>query len=184
MSARASATTAVSRAALGAALLAVASGFSATSGGRSGESCLPLLPARVELDGSPQLQTFAGPPGYGETPARDEIDSVVVLSLDSAITICADAGGRFSAAAHPETRATVVQLLRAPRAVLGRLGYPARVYGRLGYAELGPHFTEVVCYVDSIPTPGTERRRAAQWSAPLRPVPASRVVALQPPGAD
>ena len=132
--------------------------------GASRDDCLPLLPARVRLAGSPQLQLVTDAKGgaRGGTAA----DTSIVLALDEPADVCADTN---RATRHPATRVSAVQLIGAPRSVLVRLGYSATVYGRLLYRAFDTHHTEVVLYVDSMPVPGIDGRSAARQAPVLTP---------------
>jgi hypothetical protein len=98
-----------------------------------------------------------GPPGYGETPAKDERDTIVVLVLPIALKVCivprprSDTGSIYAA--------TRLQLRGAPRTVLEHIGNTVTVFGKLSEAVWGGEFTRIVLYTDSIPE--IRRRPAA-----------------------
>ena len=122
--------------------------------------CLRQMPARVVARGRLRKEVHLGPPGYGETPQRDERDTIVVLVLPRSIPVCAvPHRGDTVAVVH----ASALQLVYAPRNVLDHMGEEFTVYGRLEEAVWGWHFTNVVLHVDSIPDlPGKPSPQAAR----------------------
>src|SRR5258708_6462662 len=52
--------------------------------------CLPVQPSKLWLSGTLKQEVRLGPPGYGETPERDEKDTILVLHLDAPVRVCAD----------------------------------------------------------------------------------------------
>jgi hypothetical protein len=70
--------------------------------------CVPYGPERVELAGLLRRITFAGPPGYGETPDRDEPQTGFYLDL--AEPVCAS-GGTGDGGDGPQESVGRVQLI-------------------------------------------------------------------------
>src|SRR5829696_1260990 len=52
--------------------------------------CTPIWPARVWLSGNLNVEKKWGPPGYGETPDRDELLTIFVLELDQPEDVCGE----------------------------------------------------------------------------------------------
>jgi hypothetical protein len=122
-------------------------------------NCLPLWPVRLTLTGTLAREVHLGPPNYGENPATDEKDSIVVLRLSKPITACGDANAdRADTSRHVGK----VQLIKAPHAVLSNLGASVNVVGTLQHAVRGWHFLPIIMYVDSIP--GLKERPASRIS--------------------
>ena len=121
--------------------------------------CLRQMPARVVARGRLRKEVHLGPPGYGETPERDERDTIVVLVLPTSISVCSDP---LRGDTVPVVHSSALQLVYAPRKVLDHTGEEFTVYGRLEQAVWGWHFTNVVLHVDSIPDlPGKATPHAA-----------------------
>lgn len=49
-----------------------------------------LTPGKIRLRGALRSELHLGPPGYGESPAIDERDTVIALILPMPITLCRD----------------------------------------------------------------------------------------------
>jgi hypothetical protein len=125
--------------------------------------CVSQAPQHVSLRGTVQREVRLGPPGYGETPARDRRDTILVLVAARAVPVCSD----------PEIDSEAPAIIRAGRLQLvGRLdprryavGDTVVVYGRFGQASYGWHYTPVVLYVDSIPAGRSSPRSGKRSSA-------------------
>jgi len=100
------------------------------------------------LTGVLRLEVHLGPPGYGETPARDERDTILVLELPSPIPVCPDFGQNSR-----DSVAHIRRLQLTGRALDGfkALGTRVTVYGSLSRAALGSDFLPVGLSADSIP---------------------------------
>lgn len=113
----------------------------------------PCLPegTQVVLDGPLAREVHLGPPGYGETPARDRRDTITVVMLKHDLVLCADPDARSDTAAVHARR---IQLMGKGPSVNAHWGFDATVYGRVGAAVFGFQFTPVIVYVDSVIAPG------------------------------
>ncbi len=124
--------------------------------------CVYQLPQRVALRGTVQREVQLGPLGYGETPAQDRRDTILVLVPTRAIPVCNDPG--IDSGGAPVITAARLQLV-------GRLdpnryvaGATLTVYGGFSQAIFGSHYTPVVLHVDSIvpgPAVAREGRRSS-----------------------
>ena len=115
----------------------------------AGGQCFRLVPARHALTGVLRREMHLGPPGYGETPAEDAQDTIVVLELPTELPVCADTAGGLPDS--PVVRSQRLQLVGRVGAVRGRRGDTVTVYGRLEQRTWGWHYTPLVLLVDSIP---------------------------------
>jgi hypothetical protein len=114
--------------------------------------CLKSASSAVQIRGVLKREVHLGPPGYGETPAQDERDTIVVLMPLAQLTVCPDSAGGVP----PARDLRRLQLLNVPHSTLDAVGRRVTAYGHLVEAVWGWHFTPVLLEVDSIPTP---RRR-------------------------
>ena len=110
--------------------------------------CVEQLPQRVALTGTVQREVRLGPPGYGETPAQDRRDTILVLTPARPIPVCndpeIDAGGpSVITAGHLRLLGKLDPHRYAPGATL-------TVYGGFGQTVFGWHYTPVVFHVDSV----------------------------------
>jgi hypothetical protein len=118
--------------------------------------CLEGRDGRAPVRGVLRQELRAGPPGYGESPGTDRRDTILVLETPLATRDCTDTS---SFAPPPMLRLEHrMQLLDAPREVLGRLGDTVTVFGAPEPQTFGWHYTPVLLRVDSIP----ELRRAGR----------------------
>lgn len=117
-------------------------------------ACVALDPAQVMLKGSVRKEQRLGPPGYGETPARDLKDTILVLRLQQPITVCSDSVGPDR---RPTVNVTELQLTGHVGDVEPRLNQTIGLHGKLFRRELGGHYTDVLIRVDSVE--GGRRRR-------------------------
>lgn len=120
-----------------------------------------MSPARgpVRLSGILTQKRKFGPPGYGETPKRDQKLTILILRLTEGLDVCGD------------TAAGELPLIRGVNAIqlTGRvdsvrlkplIGHELTVYGTLHHKTWGTDFTDILIRVDSIPlevTPPTRR---------------------------
>lgn len=117
-------------------------------------NCLPVEPARLWLEGTLEQQVRLGPPGYGETPSKDERDTILVLRLRAPINVCADT---TEGAEQPRTDSvTVLQLAGRIGGLASRSGQEIGVYGTLCHADFGPQFTDVLIDVKRVRLLGEE----------------------------
>src|SRR5215207_2231308 len=117
------------------------------------DGCTPVWPSRVRLSGVLRAEEKLGPPGYGETPERDEKLTIYVLDLDQPRDVCADTS-------PDEPREAVrgaarMQLAGSvdPNRLKALVGRRIRVHGTLVHQVWGSDFTQVIVRVDSIPDP-------------------------------
>jgi hypothetical protein len=104
--------------------------------------------AGIRLEGTLIERKVYGPPGYGETPAKDERDTHLILKLSHAITVepTANAEANGSASLDPEKNIDEVQLFVAPsrtaeaRKLLGKL---VVAVGTLNEAAAPSQYTKV-----------------------------------------
>ena len=89
--------------------------------------CLTEAPARVAITGELRREVHLGPPGYGETPARDEGDTIVVLVPRVAVPVCVDTsrGGGKSVRWEVDR----FQLVGIPHTTLDHVGRRVTAYG-------------------------------------------------------
>jgi hypothetical protein len=110
--------------------------------------CVGLWPERVRVRGTLSREIHLGPPGYGETPNRDRKDSIVVLTLPDAVTICGDSTitGRSAS-----VRTDRFQVTGHAREALDHIGQQVTVFGSLTPAVWGWHYLKIILEADSIP---------------------------------
>jgi len=115
----------------------------------SGGHCIPLPPAPLRLSGTIVQEQRLGPPGYRESPDKDEHVTIYLLHLSEPLMVCAlDDRGRVSNAVH---RIKAMQLNGNMDPAQIRVGATVSVFGTVDYQEASHDFTEVVVRVDSIP---------------------------------
>jgi hypothetical protein len=110
-------------------------------------------------------EVHLGPPGYGETPERDKRDTIVVLALDTSITVCGDES--LGPKEPRQYRVQRVQLIGNAGTATTHVGASVLVFGGLSRATWGWQFTDVVLGVDSIPElmeGRAARRLTSGWS--------------------
>lgn len=115
------------------------------------ERCVPVWPALVRLAGVLEEGYRLGPPGYGETPDRDQRLTIYLLRLVPPIDICASA-----TTDDPHHAVAGIELLQLtgrvdPEDLKQHIGEQLNVYGWLYHRVRGTDFTEVLLRVDSIP---------------------------------
>lgn len=129
-----------------------------------GNPCVRLEPAGVAIQGQLLTEVHVGPPGYGETPAADERDTVVVVQARAPLRVCADTAAVAAATPGSSAEITRFQLQGVSAAVWSHIGEIVTVYGALQVREWGAHFTPIILWVDSIPAlraPPIVRRQSA-----------------------
>ncbi len=119
-------------------------------------ACLPVQPSKLWLSGTLRQEVRLGPPGYGETPGRDERDTILVLLLDAPVRVCADntPGARHSAV----DSISALQLSGSIGGLSSHVDERIDVMGSLFHADFGPQFTAVLIEVERIRlrvSPGT-----------------------------
>lgn len=123
-------------------------------------ACVSPWPAQVRLSGVVREEQRYGPPGYGETPTKDERVSVLVMQLAKPIDVCADT---TPGDAHPViTGVRVLQLTGKldPASVRRLAGSTLHVFGTLQRRAWGSDYTDVLIRVDSIPGLVTPAQRS------------------------
>ena len=111
-------------------------------------SCVPLSPYRVSLTGILRREVHLGAPGYGESPERDERDTILVLELPQDIPVCPDlTQSKHDSVAHVSR----VQLTGDARDGFDALGSRVTAFGALSRAVWPTDFLPVGLRTDSIP---------------------------------
>lgn len=113
--------------------------------------CLPSWPARVRLVGVVREEQRLGPPGYGETPARDQKVKILILRLARPIDVCADSTPRDTHPAVPGVREVQLTGKLNPDHLKRMAGSTLHVVGTLQRRVWGSDYTDVLIRVDSIP---------------------------------
>ena len=115
----------------------------------SGGHCIPVPPGPLRLSGTLAQEQRLGPPGYGESPDKDEHLTIYLLDLREPFMVCAlDDRARVSNTVH---RIKAMQLNGNVDPGQIRVGATVTVFGTVEYQEASHDFTEVVVRVDSIP---------------------------------
>ncbi|MCU6496328.1 DUF4431 domain-containing protein [Rugamonas sp. A1-17] len=110
------------------------------------ETCQKYDVANVELTGRVRVETFFGPPNFGESPETDSKERQAVLHLDRPICTVA------SADSPAEERQIDVTLVPMGDFTLASFdGKPVTVKGKLFYAITGHHHTNVLISIDTAP---------------------------------
>ena len=104
--------------------------------------------AGIRLEGTLTERKVYGPPGYGETPAKDERDTILVLKLSQAISVqpTANAQANGSASLDPQKNVQEVQLFvdRSQTAEAHKLlGKVVVAVGTLNEAAAPSQYTKV-----------------------------------------
>ena len=107
-------------------------------------TCLPLWPIHLALEGTLGTEPHLGPPGYGETPAQDRRDTIVVLRLNKSVKVC---GGADTTA----VTVSKIQIGGYAGPMTPGIGSRVTVFGTLRPAVFGWHYLPIVMTVDSIP---------------------------------
>ena len=105
-----------------------------------------ITPGTAALRGTVRREIQLGAPGYGETPKKDRRDTIAVLILPSALTLCRDSTDRF-----PPVHSRRVALRAVPREILNYVSRPITVFGTLGEASFAWEYGPLVMWVDSVP---------------------------------
>ncbi len=115
-------------------------------------ACLNYDDPAVELSGTVFSRNYFGPPGYGETPAKDTRERATLLLLDAPVCLRASPNPELDNNSY-EGNLIVVQLAAVhvkPEALKTVQGHRALVRGRLYHAITGHHRTPVVMDVYSV----------------------------------
>lgn len=113
----------------------------------AGAPCFPYGPATVELSGKVVLETFWGPPNYGEDPKSDSRETQALLVLDHPICVAAGSGEDEP----PEQQQTKITLVPQNGEKLAAFANQrARVVGALFHAFDGHHHTPLLVEIESI----------------------------------
>jgi hypothetical protein len=104
--------------------------------------------AGIRLEGTLMERKVYGPPGYGETPAKDERDTILILKLSHPISVepTANAEANGSASLDPEKSIHEVQLFvdRSQTAEARKLlGKVVVAVGTLNEAAAPSQYTKV-----------------------------------------
>jgi hypothetical protein len=113
-------------------------------------TCLRVDQDPVRLSGTLLEEQKLGPPGYGETPQKDERITILLLRLDQPINVCSDSAVDSSAAMVPTHDLQLVGHLDRG-SVHQHVGREITVYGTLRRQVWGTDYTQVLVRVDSIP---------------------------------
>ncbi|GAB2844447.1 hypothetical protein GCM10027277_10320 [Pseudoduganella ginsengisoli] len=109
--------------------------------------CLRVDDHPVTLHGMVVIQTFYGPPGYGETPKTDRRETQGLLKLDAPVCIgVSDADGVVT-----ETQQSMVTMVPPAKVSLKHYrGKKVTASGSLFQAVTGHHHTDVLIDVEHI----------------------------------
>ena len=121
--------------------------------------CVGLWPERVQLHGTISVEVHPGPPGYGETPARDRRDSIVVLTIAAPLAVCRDSNVTNSVRPVKTAR---FQVTGYAHEALSHPGRHVTVFGSLTPAVWGWHYLKVILEADSIPELGPTKHIPAR----------------------
>ena len=109
--------------------------------------CLHYNDDSVELIGTVRLQTFFGPPNYGEDPKTDARETQTVLVLDHPICVSDDPKNQQSAE-QDQQQITLVPLGR--QQLSSYAGQRITVQGALFHAMNGHHHTAVLLQLEHL----------------------------------
>jgi hypothetical protein len=110
------------------------------------ETCQRYDVANTELTGRVHIQTFFGPPNYGESPETDSKERQAILHLNRPIcTIATD----DSPAEENQSDVTLVPM--GNFSLVPFEGKPVTVRGELFHAITGHHHTDVLISIDKAP---------------------------------
>jgi hypothetical protein len=105
------------------------------------EPCLHYSGEPVTLTGKVKLQTFYGPPNYGENPDTDSRETQAILLLTK--SICVESNpSNYEEAEQNQSEITLVPLNNAN--MKDYVGEQISVQGRLYHAHTGHHHTPVL----------------------------------------
>lgn len=111
------------------------------------ESCLHYGGSPVTLSGKVKLQTFFGPPGYGEKPDSDSRETQAILLLEK--PICVEANPKdYEEAEQNQREVTLVPL--GKENLKDYEGNQIMVQGTLYHAFNGHHHTPVLIEIKHI----------------------------------
>ncbi len=113
--------------------------------------CISQHQPRVSLRGVLHGEVRPGPPGYGETPTLDRLDTILVMVLPRGISVCRDPAVDPHGLAAIDVEAIQLVGRLAPRTP--QAGDTVTVFGGLQQQTWGWHYTTVVLEVDSITRP-------------------------------
>jgi hypothetical protein len=99
-----------------------------------------------------------GPPGYGETPARDERVTILILRLEHGIDVCADSTASDPRRVVRDARELQLTGRVDPARLHSYRGKKLTVFGSLYRKAWGTDYTDVLIRVDSIPELRLPRR--------------------------
>lgn len=109
---------------------------------------LPFEPAVVELNGKLDIETFFGPPNFGEEPDRDSEERHWILTLDKPINVRPGPGSDPLFSEPVENVRKVQLVMHEPHREL--IDKRVLVTGTLFRGHTGHHFTEALLNVRSI----------------------------------
>jgi hypothetical protein len=106
-------------------------------------------PETVQLSGNVAVEEHYGPPNFGETPAIDKKEGVIILNLDAPIDVTP--GSQSSANVSSFNDVQHIQLLGQQTLQLMHLGGRHIILrGRLFEKQSGENFTDVLMNVGEI----------------------------------
>ena len=105
---------------------------------------LSFEPEIVALDGYLELKQFYGPPGYGENPKTDQVETALIITLSTPISVRGDSGNALNAKSLENI--THVQLNCANERIdcLSFANKNIRVTGTLFAAHSGHRFARLL----------------------------------------
>jgi hypothetical protein len=110
------------------------------------DTCQRYDVANTELTGRVSIQTFFGPPNYGESPETDSKERQAILHLNRPICTIAS---KDSPAEENQTDVTLVPM--GNFSLVPFDGKPVTVRGELFHAITGHHHTDVLISIDKAP---------------------------------
>ena len=125
-------------------LVALASGLCVASQSWAAPQCLHYAGAPVALAGKVTLETFYGPPNYGESPETDSRETQAILVLANPICVSANPS------TNDEAEKNQLKVTLVPPAGVNLGSYKGRsviVKGTLFHAITGHHHTPVLMQV-------------------------------------
>jgi len=109
---------------------------------------LDYWPAVVELEGKLSIETFFGPPNFGENPKTDSKERSWILSLNKPINVRGKTDPDPGLSTPAENVRNLQLVLSVPRKEL--IGKKVIVKGTLFHAHTGHHHTDALMNVQSI----------------------------------
>jgi hypothetical protein len=125
------------------ALAALAASLVASSQIRAGGRMLHYDPAVVTLVGRLGKQRWYGPPGYGEDPKHDRVETYLLLYLDRPISVAATPDED----AHSDVSPVQLAAMNLQKLFL-LVGHRVRLRGTLFEGFTGHHVTPVLLWVE------------------------------------